>query len=102
MDWATVSLGNIPHFRINDKERWTERARYLDNKWCVFKGRLPQPMGSLIMPYWSRDRKMLQGTGPPPSGDPNQTPRRVGWKALVEMGCPITREFHCKPQDLPE
>lgn len=47
MDWATVDLGNVPNFRISDREGRAERVKGLDDRWCVFEGRLPQAMGSV-------------------------------------------------------
>lgn len=84
------------------KDALKEQEIWITNGVCLKAGCVSQAMGSLATPSRSRDRKMLQGTRPLPSGDPNQTPSRVEQKALVEMGHPLTRELHFKPQDLPE
>lgn len=47
VDWATVDLGNVPNFRISDREGRAERAKGLDDRWRVFEGRRPQGMGSV-------------------------------------------------------
>uniref|UniRef100_A0A8D1NGB5 Glutamine synthetase n=1 Tax=Sus scrofa TaxID=9823 RepID=A0A8D1NGB5_PIG len=95
---AVVGLGNVPNFRISDREGgWAERAKSLGNRW--------HGVGKAAASgYWqsvpSQSRARPPGTRPPE--DSNQTPTRVGGQALVETHHPLTREPHFRPQDLLE
>lgn len=81
VDWAIVGLGNVPNFRISDREGWMGRAGRLDARWSVSGAgcpRLHAVYSDTLSEQGQTDEAAAPRTRPPPSGkDPNQTPTRV-------------------------